>query len=93
MRHLIRRIPALWRASRLARLEAQSAHQVTNACHMLVELDEIGRRLLLLLDGTRDHVAIARDLAASADAPPIEEISRHLRSSLEWMARMALLEE
>lgn len=79
------------RASRLARLQAISSQRVTNLCHQVVELDEIGRRLLVLLDGTRDHAAIARDLAGGADAPAAE-IERHLPSSLEWMARMALLE-
>jgi SAM-dependent methyltransferase len=85
-------VTAYPRASRLARFQASSSQRVTNACHQIVELDEIGRSLLLLLDGTRDHAAIARDLALTPDAPPAEEIARHLRSSLEWMARMALLE-
>jgi methyltransferase-like protein len=79
-------------ASRLARYQAARSRTVTNACHKGVQLDEIGRNLILLLDGTRDHQQIAQDLSAIADAPPLEEIRRHLHSSLEWMARMALLE-
>jgi SAM-dependent methyltransferase len=49
------------RASRLARYQAEHSASVTSACHAPVELDEAGRRMLLLLDGTRG--------AAEMDAP------------------------
>jgi hypothetical protein len=79
-------------ASRLVRHEAARGPQVTNACHTPVKLDEVARHLVCLLDGTRDREAIARDLAAIPGAPPIKDIRRALPGSLEWLARMALLE-
>ena len=79
-------------ASRLVRHEATCGPQVTSACHTPVKLDEVARHLVCLMDGTRDLEAIARDLAAIEGAPPVEEIRRGLPGSLEWLARMALLE-
>jgi len=69
------------RASRLARWQAARSSVVSSACHTPVQLDEIGLRLLLLLDGTRGHDAIAQELTI----PDLAE-------SLAWMARMGLLE-
>ena len=80
------------RASSLARLQARDSRVVSSLCHRTVELDEIGRELLLLLDGSRNHAAIAEALAARPDSPPADEILRHLPQSLDWMARAALLE-
>jgi SAM-dependent methyltransferase/methyltransferase-like protein len=79
-------------ASRLARYQARESKSVANVRHGLVELDEPGRQLLLLLDGARDHEAIARDMAQLEGAPAFEEIRRVLRDSLAWMAGMGLLE-
>jgi hypothetical protein len=80
------------RASLLVRHQATAGGDVTNACHLPVQLDEIGRRLVLLLDGTRTMEGIAQDLATGTEAPSIEDIRKHLPSSLEWFARMGLLE-
>ncbi|MCU1234279.1 MAG: Methyltransferase type 12 [Candidatus Solibacter sp.] len=80
------------RASRLARYQAAAGGNVTNACHIPVELDELARRLVILLDGTRTASAIARDLAAAPGAPPLKQIRQYLPGSLDWLARMALLE-
>ncbi len=80
------------RASRLARYEAAAGPLVTNLCHMPVQLDHVTRHLLLLLDGTRTAETLARRLAARAGAAPLREIRRALPGSLEWLARMALLE-
>ncbi|HKE29151.1 MAG TPA: class I SAM-dependent methyltransferase [Bryobacteraceae bacterium] len=79
-------------ASHLARYHARESLRVPTVRHGLVELDEPGRQLLLLLDGTRDLDLIAHDLANCPGAPPEEEIRRALPDSLEWMARMGLLE-
>ena len=79
-------------ASRLVRHEAARGPQVTSACHTPVKLDEVARHLVCLLDGTRDQEAVVQDLAAIPGAPPIEDIRRGLPGSLEWLARMALLE-
>jgi methyltransferase-like protein len=80
------------KASRLARYQATLSQFVTSACHHTVELDDVGRQLVLLMDGTRDHEQLAQDLAAIAEAPPVEKIRENLLSSLEWLAGMALLE-
>jgi len=79
-------------ASRLVRYQAAEGPKVTNACHTMVKLDEVARHLVCLLDGTRNLEAIAQDLAAIEGAPPMAEIRRVLPGSLEWLARMALLE-
>ena len=85
-------ITARPRASRLARYQAAAGGNVTNACHIPVELDEIARRLLVLLNGKRTIGQVARELASYPGTPPYREILRYLPASLEWMARMALLE-
>ena len=79
-------------ASRLARYHASQSLRVPTVRHGLVELDEPGRQLLLLLDGTRNLDEISRDLARCPGAPSEEEIHRALPDSVDWMARMGLLE-
>jgi SAM-dependent methyltransferase len=71
------------RASRLARLQAETSARVVNACHDVIELDEPARRLIGLLNGARDQTSIARTLRVPVDA---------LVPRLKWMAHMALLE-
>jgi SAM-dependent methyltransferase len=72
-------------ASALARLQAARGTQLTNLWHGSVEVpDELGRRLITLLDGTRDRAALLRELDR-----PAEELER----SLEGLARIALLEQ
>jgi 2-polyprenyl-3-methyl-5-hydroxy-6-metoxy-1,4-benzoquinol methylase len=80
------------RGLRLARYQATQSEYVTNACHIPVKLDEVGRCILYLLDGSRTVEDLARDLAITPEHPPVEEIARHLPVSLEWMAKHALLE-
>jgi SAM-dependent methyltransferase len=70
-------------AGRLVRYQAARSAYVTNACHHTVKLDEAGRQLLCLMDGTRD----CNDLAQATELTP--EV---LSASLKWMAGMALLE-
>jgi PKMT, C-terminal winged helix domain/Predicted methyltransferase regulatory domain len=78
--------------SRLARYQAATNLLVTNLCHVPVQLDEVARQLLLLLDGTRSQATLARRLAALPGAGSAKAIQAALPRSLEWMARMALLE-
>jgi SAM-dependent methyltransferase len=80
------------RASRLARHQAAGEGNVTSACHIPVELDVIARHLVRLLDGTRTHEEIAWELAGIEGAPGLEDVRRYLPGSLDWLARMALLE-
>ena len=54
-------------ASPLARLQAEhGATTVTNLRHEPVELPELPRRMLLLLDGTRDFEALVADIVKLA---------------------------
>ena len=80
------------RASRLARYQAPGGGNVTSACHIPVELDVIARHLVRVADGTRTHDEIARELANIEGAPPLDDIRRYLPGSLDWLARLALLE-
>ena len=72
------------RASALARLQAGEGARVTTLMHTTVEVgDELGRRLIGLLDGTRDHAELTAEMGR-----PAEELER----SLEGLARAGLLE-
>jgi SAM-dependent methyltransferase len=71
-------------ASALARRQASEGARVTTLLHTSVEVgDELGRRLIGLLDGTRDRAALTAELGR----PPDE-----LERSLEGLARLGLLE-
>ena len=71
-------------ASALARLQAAEGTRVTTLLHTTVEVgDELGRRLIGLLDGTRDRAALMAELGRPAD---------ELERSLEGLARLGLLE-
>ena len=82
-------------ASPLARHQARSGQLVTNLRHTTVRLeDDLGRRLVVLLDGTRDHAQLAHELRsflaeAGQDVP--EPLEAGLERSLEGIARLALL--
>jgi SAM-dependent methyltransferase len=72
-------------ASLLARVQLESGESVTNLRHEAVKLDDaIARRLLPLVDGTRDCAALAAALGEPRDA--IDARVRHL-------AKLALLLE
>jgi hypothetical protein len=71
-------------ASALARLQVAEGTRVTTLRHTSVEVgDESGRRLIGLLDGTRDRAALTAELGRPAD---------ELERSLEGLARIGLLE-
>jgi SAM-dependent methyltransferase len=71
-------------ASALARLQVASGTRVTNLRHGSIDVaDELGRRLIALLDGTRDRADLVRELGRPAD---------ELERSLQGLARIALLE-
>jgi hypothetical protein len=74
----------------LARLQAVSDSHVTTRRHTSVELDdELGRRLVTLLDGTRNRATLLKDLASESSEPLRAE---DLERSLTGLARLALLE-
>ena len=85
------------RASALARLQARSGAPVTNLKHASVRLDDpLVGTFLRLLDGTRDRVAIARDMAAilreAGAAAEAGGLERGLALNFDRVARLALLE-
>jgi SAM-dependent methyltransferase len=69
------------RSSDLARREATLGEMVTTLDHETVALDERTRRLVVLLDGTRDRAALAGEVG-----------SRGLDENLGRLAELALLE-
>ena len=90
-------------ASPLARWQAKTHERLTNLCHTLVVLEHpSGRHLLTLLDGTRDHATLAREMHGFAESaraesdtkkpiPSLEELSKNLETTLDVLARCALL--
>jgi methyltransferase-like protein/SAM-dependent methyltransferase len=84
-------------ASRLARWQAQHSEVVTNLLHASVILEnEMSRILLHLMDGTRDHAALVRDLTAAMESRlPLtmpNETSIHDRAALQTMIADTLAE-
>jgi hypothetical protein len=78
------------RAFSLARLQAESGSLVTTLLHTTVGLDDdLGRRLVTLLDGTRNRAAVLKDLEAALNLPLQAD---DLERSLTGLARLALLE-
>ena len=82
--------------SALARHQAREGAVVTNLRHASVRIeDELGRRLVTLLDGTRDRAALAADLRAALverGEPVPDDLDDGLERSLQGLARLALLE-
>ena len=86
-------------ASPLARDMALGDSRVVNLVHQVVELDDTGlRRLLPLLDGSRDRPTLLAELqrimAEAPDADPIPDAARlavELEAALQTLARHALL--
>jgi hypothetical protein len=82
-------------ASPLARLQAAAGADVTSLRHTTVRLDdEAGRRLLTLLDGSRDRAALAaamRAHLAAAGAGDPGDVEAALDRGLERAAELGLL--
>jgi SAM-dependent methyltransferase len=67
-----------------ARAQAARGGRITTLRHAEVDVpDELGRRLITLLDGTRDRAALLRELGRPAD---------ELERSLQGLAALGLLE-
>ncbi len=78
------------RASALARLQAADAIDLTTLRHENVRMEEpAARRLLRLLDGTRDRAQISAELAAGGDGVALGP--GDLERNLEALAQLALL--
>jgi hypothetical protein len=84
------------RATALARHQARAGETVTNLRHASVRIeDDLGRRLVTLLDGTRDRAALAAELRSHllAQGRPVPaDLADSLERSLQGLARLALLE-
>lgn len=79
-------------ASPLARIQARDQPEVANLRHATVPLDdEIDRRLLTLLDGTRDREALIGELTGVAGASAEELAGGRLEAGLRKLARTSLL--
>jgi SAM-dependent methyltransferase len=79
------------RASALARLQARDAIDVTSLRHENVRMEEpAARRLLTLLDGTRDRAALRAELAADG-GPELEPDA--LDANLADLGALGLLHE
>ena len=82
-------------ASPLARHQARSGQLVTNLRHASVRLeDDLGRRLVVLLDGTRDRDQLLHELRTFLNESGYEvphPLEVGLERSLEGVARLALL--
>ncbi|MFO0849302.1 MAG: class I SAM-dependent methyltransferase [Gemmataceae bacterium] len=75
-------------ASPLARREAAAGAAVTTLYHTTVTLDEPIRRLVRLLDGTRDRAAIANEMRSVV---PADQLDANIDKSLAWLAKAGLL--
>ena len=69
---------------------------MTNLRHASVRIeDDLGRRLVTLLDGTRDRAALAAELRThllEQGRPVPDDLADSLDRSLQGLARLALLE-
>jgi SAM-dependent methyltransferase len=84
-------------ASALARHQAQAGELVTNLRHATVRIeDDLGRRLVTLLDGTRDREALAAQLrgflAERGEQISDAELRGGLERSLQGLTQLALLQ-
>ncbi len=87
------------RASALARLQARTLTKVTNLKHETVRLeDPIVRTFIALLDGTRDRMAIASEMAAAlrekdpATAALAADVEKGIALNFDRVSQLALLE-
>ena len=79
-------------AASLARLQARTQEDVTSLLHMRVRLqDPNARRLLMLLDGTRDRAALAAAIDGPAFGSDRAQARAFVTHALEQFARLALL--
>jgi SAM-dependent methyltransferase len=81
------------KASAIARIQIESSDLLTTLCHDCVKLDDdVARRLLGLLDGTRDRAALlaalGKALRDDEGSAPAALLERHLAN----LAKLALLE-
>jgi SAM-dependent methyltransferase len=82
------------RASALARSQVLTQSFVTNLCHQIVHLEDgASKRLLRLLDGTRDRGSLLQEMRAAVPPDSVATLAEDLERSLAGLAKLALLEE
>jgi SAM-dependent methyltransferase len=80
------------RASKLARWQAGSGRRITTLRHTVVEMEgEIERRMITLLDGTRDMEALIRELGPMLNNSE-GALGEQVEKNLKKLARYGLLE-
>jgi hypothetical protein len=76
-------------------VRSETSRVVTNLRHTSVRIeDDLGKRLLVLLDGTRDRVQLLRELRAfllETGRQEPHDLDSGLERSLQGLARLALL--
>ncbi len=78
-------------ASPLARIQAVAGETVTTLLHTSIEIrDPVARRLLVLLDGTRDRAALVKELLPLTGGSR-ETLAPALEGNLIALARLGLL--
>jgi len=78
-------------ASSLARSQAQRGKLITTPLHSTVECgDEVERRLIALMDGTRDLPALAREIGPISGRPE-EVVAGAIQANIAALARTGLL--
>jgi hypothetical protein len=78
-------------ASAVVRAQLQAGSLVTNLHHESIQIDhEVGRQLLLLLDGTRGRAELLQQLGDSLGQDAAER-ERALEGCLDQLAKLALL--
>jgi hypothetical protein len=81
------------RASAVSRQDGEMRTYTTTLRHLKFSLTDPGmRRLLVLLDGTRDKDAIVESMKAAMPGQPVEELEKSIERNLEILYRSALLE-
>ena len=79
-------------ASLLARIQAEEGSLITTLLHVHVEMeDELGRKFLRLLDGTRNPEMLAEAIASGDTPPARERVLKDVNENLAKFYRMALL--
>jgi hypothetical protein len=90
---LATKVSARPRASAASLQEGEMRTYTTTLRHLKFSLTDPGmRRLLLLLDGTRDKGAILEAMKTAMPAEPVEEIEKGIERNLGVFYRSALLE-
>jgi methyltransferase-like protein/SAM-dependent methyltransferase len=79
-------------ASLLARLSVQDSSVVTTLLHTQLHVeDDLGKRFLVLLDGSRDREALASAISDGSPRDTEEEVARQVDGSLLDLYRAGLL--